>query len=174
MGRAVLVAATTCLVTACGADRHAMTTTRPRLPPTRAVLFRDDFSSRRSGWHVGGGKTSSDPSDPGLRIRGRGGRRLRRDLRHPGGEGPEDVPGALGGSRGASPWRRQPPPRGLLRSSAARAGPLRFYVNGRGVAAVDLESDIRRFDGVSVYVYSDRGNSVVLFDAVTVRELVRR
>ena len=51
---------------------------------------------------------------------------------------------------------------------------FRFHVNGRGVAAVDLESDIRRFDGVSVYVYSDRGNSVVLFDAVTVRELVRR
>jgi hypothetical protein len=57
MKRAVLVAATACLAAGCGSSKMAATsrktTTGPNLPPTGAVLFRDDFGSRRTGWHVG-------------------------------------------------------------------------------------------------------------------------
>jgi hypothetical protein len=231
MKRAALFAAAACLAAGCGSSKQAATTrgttTAVRLPPTGAVLLREDFSDRNTGWHVGHDHSGSefyahgryrvtvrlheylvvdsndiDSAADGVsmtaftwQVGGGTGddfgvaclKTGHHDLGYGFGIGASDGyvsvfrlsdADVLKTYRGhdADPAVKARGDVNFLRAdcAGARAGKparLRFWVNGKPVAAVDVKGGDKRFDRIGLYVYSDHGKTVVLFDDVTVREL---
>src|SRR6266511_3397014 len=230
MQRAVLIAAVVCLVVGCGSSKQkAATTTAALLPPTGAVLFQDDFSSHRTGWHVGHDRSGSDFYVHGrYRVTVRETDYLVHDsngidrasdavsinatVRQVEGGGGDDfgvvclktglpIQGyafGIGSADGyvsvfrvvraavRKTYREHDRDdavegRGVVNrlradcfgARAAEPAHLRFYVNSRLVSAANVPSGDKRFDGVGLYVYSDHGHTVVLFDDLVVRDLKR-